>query len=92
MKIEYTHKFKIRVGIVVDFISNDSPARAEKFYYNLKKRIQKITYMPYGYRKSKTQDNEQIRDLIFKGYVIPFLIDQENDTIEILSIYGRNLP
>lgn len=82
----------VRVGIILDFIALDSPVRAEKFYNDLKNHIQKVTNMPYKHRKSKTADNEQIRDLIFKSYVIPFLIDQENDTIEILSIYGRNLP
>ena len=48
--------------------------------------------MPRKHRKSTTANDERIRDLIFKKYVIPFLIDEENDTIEILSIYGRNLP
>ncbi|QQF52104.1 type II toxin-antitoxin system RelE/ParE family toxin [Campylobacter fetus subsp. venerealis] len=85
MRINYTHKFKIQIGVIVDYIAIDNPEIARKFYINLKKEINKIPFMPYRYRKSKVASSEQIRDLIF-------LIDKESDTIEILSIYGKNLP
>ncbi|MCI6989360.1 MAG: hypothetical protein MR902_07360 [Campylobacter sp.] len=48
--------------------------------------------MPYKHRKSLIADDDNIKELIVKGYVIPFLIDGKNDTIEIPSIYSRNLP
>lgn len=92
MQIIYTHKFQIRIGLIVDYIAIDSPSNARKFYRNLKNQINDISFMPYRYRKSITADNENITDLIFKGYVVPFFIDKENDTIEILSIYSRNQP
>ncbi|MCZ6156647.1 hypothetical protein O6B72_07480 [Campylobacter ureolyticus] len=37
-------------------------------------------------------ENENVRDLIFKGYVIVFHISQRYNTITILQIYKRNQP
>jgi hypothetical protein len=42
--------------------------------------------MPYKYRKSIYFDNENIRDLIYKGYTIPYLIDEDNKSIVLLGI------
>lgn len=48
--------------------------------------------MPYKFRQSKCFNDENIRDFIFKGYVIPYLIDKENNKIVILAIFKQNLP
>ena len=45
--------------------------------------------MPYKHRKNFIANDENIRDFIFKGYVIIFEI---NENIEILNIYTHNLP
>ncbi|EKB0626229.1 type II toxin-antitoxin system RelE/ParE family toxin, partial [Campylobacter jejuni] len=50
-----------------------------------------LSFMPYKNRKSLSFDNENIRDLIFKGYVIPYLIDKSKNEILILGIYKNNL-
>lgn len=92
MRIIYNDKFNQRTDEIISFIWQDSPARALKFYDDLLETIERVAYMPRKHRKSTIANDERIRDLIFKKYVIPFLIDEENDTIEILSIYGRNLP
>lgn len=47
--------------------------------------------MPYKFRRSKSFDDDRIRDFIFKGFVIPYLIDEPNDTIVILAIFKQNL-
>jgi hypothetical protein len=36
---------------------------------------------------SGSYDNENIRDLIFKGYTIPYMVDSENNKIIILDIF-----
>ena len=41
------------------------------------------------YRKNPILDDESVRDLIFKGYVVPFQIYA--DKIEILGIYKQNI-
>jgi plasmid stabilization system len=61
------------LGEIADYIAIDSKARADSFIQNLKVQIIKIPDMPYSYRKNKTIDRENIRDLICKGYTITFL-------------------
>ncbi|SUW97475.1 plasmid stabilization system protein [Campylobacter jejuni subsp. doylei] len=76
---------------IADFISLDSIKQANLFLDNLEKSIENIPFMPYKNRKSLSFDNENIRDLIFKGYVIPYLIDKSKNEILILGIYKNNL-
>lgn len=42
--------------------------------------------MPLKCRKSIYFDDENIRDLIFKGYVIPYKIDIDKKQITIIGI------
>ncbi|MDY3669330.1 MAG: hypothetical protein SOZ73_08280 [Campylobacter sp.] len=46
--------------------------------------------MPLSARKNLEADNENVRDLIFKGYVIPFYVSKEK--ITLLAIYKHNIP
>lgn len=48
--------------------------------------------MPYRFRKNLDINDDDVRDLIFHGYVVPFYIDKEKETITILLIYKENLP
>lgn len=88
MKIKYAPKFSKDVDNIINFIALDSVERALGFYNDLMAEIQKVGYMPY----SLILHDESVRDLIFKGYVIPFRIDEKNQTIKILSIFKRNMP
>ncbi|MBK3498181.1 type II toxin-antitoxin system RelE/ParE family toxin [Campylobacter fetus subsp. venerealis] len=92
MQIIYSDKFNKRTDDIISYIWQDSPKRALKFYDDLMLQIKNLTFMPYSYRRSITANDDRVRDLIFKKYVIVFLINKENDTIEILNIYSRNLP
>lgn len=89
MVIKYTGEFLDELGEIADYITRDSKARADSFIQNLKAEIVKIPDMPYSYRKNKTIDRENIRDLIFKGYTVTFSIS--DNAIEILGIYKQNL-
>jgi len=51
--------------------------------------MQNILHSPYSYRK-KAED-ENLRELIFKGYTVPFEIDTNNKKIVILGIFNQNL-
>jgi len=42
--------------------------------------------MPFKFRKSIYFDDENIRDLVFKGYAIPYKIDKIKDMITIIGI------
>ena len=76
-----------------DYISLDSRNRANTFKKEFRESIEGIPFMPYKYRKSIYFNKEYIRDLIFKGYVVPYKIDTDNNQIIIIGInkYKSNL-
>ena len=88
MVIEYKPKFERELKIIFDFIAKDSLNRAREFRNELIAKIERTAQTPFICRKSINFNDESIRDLIFKGYVIPYLIDDE--VIYILGIYKAN--
>jgi hypothetical protein len=88
MIIEYDENFSGKFNEIWDFIALDSLNRANDFKIQLKKQIENIPHFPYKFRKSRWFDNENVRDLIFKGYTIPYLI--LDDKIVILDIFKWN--
>lgn len=92
MVIKFRGEFERALLNIIDFISNDSKSKAQKFATELKKEIEKVTFMPYSHRQNFDANNKNVRDLIFKGYVIPYHINNETSTITILFIYKENQP
>lgn len=81
-------RFTNELNFICDFIANDSFNRAKIFQKDLKAKLEQLPSNPKVYRKSTKFDDESIRDFIYKGYVIPYLIDEQN--IVILGIYKDN--
>ncbi|WP_418185415.1 type II toxin-antitoxin system RelE/ParE family toxin [Aliarcobacter vitoriensis] len=74
--------------IIKNFITkNDSQVKATNFLNKIKKQIKILEFMPYKHRKSFYYDDEETRDLIFKGYTIVFKIT--TSTIYILTIFRQ---
>lgn len=48
-----------------------------------------LPHFPYKCRKSLYADDENIRDFIFKGYTIPYII--EDEAIVVLTIFKHNI-
>ena len=88
MVIKYKPKFERELKIIFDFIAKDSLSRAREFRNELIAKRERTAQTPFICRKSINFNDESIRDLIFKGYVIPYLIDDE--VIYILGIYKAN--
>ncbi|ERJ30320.1 hypothetical protein UNSWCS_1910 [Campylobacter concisus UNSWCS] len=88
MVIEYKPKFERELKIIFDFIAKDSLSRAREFRNELIAKIERTAQTPFICRKSINFNDESIRDLIFKSYVIPYLIDDE--VIYVLGIYKAN--
>ncbi len=93
MKIVKTKKYNSLLRVVLEFIAKDSPIYAKNFKTNLDSKIKNLPNMPYKFRKSIYFNDEKIRDLIYKGYTIPYFIDTEKQTILILGIvkYKENI-
>jgi plasmid stabilization system protein ParE len=84
MQIIYEPRFINSFNSIWDYIAEDSKSRANKFKKDIKGLIEDIPLMPYKYRKSIYFENENIRDLIFKGYTVVYKIEKE--TIIIIGI------
>ena len=86
MIIERSDQFSIDLSTILKYIAIDNIHRARKFKNSLKNSIGDIPNMPYKHRKSIYFDDENIRDYIFMGYCIPYLIQMENNRIVLLGV------
>jgi len=84
MQIYTNNDFDQSLDEILDYIALDSLEKALDFVHELQTKFETLPFMPYKFRKSIYFDNENIRDFIYKGYVIPYLVDQE--CIVILGI------
>jgi len=85
MKLRITKSFRDRLNDQIEFITKDKPGAAHKFKTEIISRIKSIPKMPYADRKSIYFDNDYIRDMIVKGYLIVYKIDTENQTIDVFG-------
>lgn len=72
---------------VIDYMAINSVVTAISFLDKLDRKINDLTNMPFKFRQSSYYQDEKIRDLIFKGYTIPYLVDKEKEMIVILDIF-----
>jgi len=87
LTIQYNPDFRQNLVSIWRFIACDSVDRANSFKKQLKEKIANLSNMPYKFRQSLYYDDKNIRDLIFKGYTVPYLIDIGNKKIVILDIF-----
>ena len=82
-KKEYLEELKS----IISFIALDSVNRAKIFKKQLDAKIEDLIHFPYKYRQSLHHTDEEIRDLIFKGYTVVYRINNAKKTIEIIEIF-----
>jgi len=87
MQIIRAPKYLHCLDTILDFIAQDSFQKSMNFLNGLDKAIKNLVNMPYKFRKSYYYNKDEVRDLIFKGYTIPYLIDKEKNQIVILDIF-----
>ena len=85
LHIIYEESFSKSLFNILTFISKDKKSSAVKFKNNLKEKIELLKLSPFMCRKSKYIDNENYRDLIFKGYTTIYKV--EGNFIKILDIF-----
>jgi len=86
MHIVKSDKYLAQLGVILRFIALDSPAHARIFKQELANKVMEVDHFPYKYRTSIHFESQEIRDMIFKGYVIPYYIDKLNDQIILIGI------
>lgn len=90
MKIIESNEYKIRLREVTNFIKKDKKSAAINFAKELRKNIRGLNNYPFKFRKSVYFNDENIRDMIYKGYTLTYEVNIQNDTIEILDIFNQN--
>ncbi len=80
-------EYSIALKVILLFIAKDSKDKAVNFKNQLDKKISDLVNFPYKFKQSRNHENEDVRDMIFKGYTITYLIENDKDRISILDIY-----
>ncbi len=88
MQIVKERKFLTSLQSTLGFIAQDSLQQALFFNSELNKKIDDLKFMPFKFRKSLYHPDANIRDLVYKGYCIPYLVEDEK--IVILNIFKSN--
>ena len=91
MRVRKSKRFEAELKEIVAFISRDSVFYAKKFRRELLAETDTLSFMPRRCRKSIHADNPNIRDFIFKGYTVPFLVDDERDEVVLLGVLKHNI-
>ncbi len=92
MIIIYNPKFDKQIIEIVNYIAKDKPSASIKFALELEEAILNLPNFPYRFRKSIYFNDDNIRDMIYKGYTIVYEVNLNNNTIEILKIFNKNKP
>ena len=90
MILKKSSRFNDELQTIILFIALDNPHRALKFFDNIISTIDGILLNPFSHRRRESSNDIYTRDLIFKGYTIPYYIDAEKDRVIILGIYKQN--
>ena len=85
MKIRILKSFEDNLNDQLAYIANDKPGAARKFKSDIINRIREIPDMPFANRKSIFFDREDILDLIFKGYIVVYKVDDQK---RIITVFG----
>ena len=93
MRIHLTPRFEAEFAAILDFIAEDSINQAIKFEDAISAQIDQLADDSWarGIRKSFYVNAPNAHDLIYKGYVIPYEIDETTKTVSLLGIFKHNI-
>jgi len=87
MTIVRKREYSTALKIIMSFIAKDSKNRALNFKSQLDNKINNLVNFPYKFKESKNHTDKNVRDMIFKGYTITYLVEDEKNRISIIDIY-----
>ncbi|MCK9371770.1 MAG: type II toxin-antitoxin system RelE/ParE family toxin [Sulfuricurvum sp.] len=90
MQVDKTDRFFAELEMIIDFIAQNSFKRAEQFSSDLNNQMMNLPHFPYKCRQSSRSKDNDLRELVANGYVIPYRINTAKDRIEILGIFSEN--
>ncbi|MEQ8627789.1 type II toxin-antitoxin system RelE/ParE family toxin [Ekhidna sp.] len=83
-EVEATEAFMNKLLIIIDRIKEDRPTVAKKLRKEILQIVKSLRKMPFRYRQSIYFEDENTRDLIFKGFTIIYEI--QNEKVVVFSI------
>lgn len=92
MKINRSRRYKNNLFQILDYIAQDKLSASEDFLNELDKLINNLPNFPFKFRKSKYFNNENIRDMVYKGYTVIYRVNEAKNTIDIVRIFYKNKP
>ena len=90
MQINKSPKYQQELKIILEYIAKDKVNAMLHFRKELNKSLQLLKNFPYKNRKSIYFENENIRDMTYKGHTIVYEVFE--DKLKILSIFNQNKP
>jgi len=84
VRVNRSKRFNQELLVITKFIAISNPKSARSFYEEIRAFVETLIDNP---RKGRPTENGN-RELIHKGYTIPYLIDGED--IVILGIFNQN--
>ncbi len=90
MQIKRDRKYTSNLFVILQYIAKDKISTSRNFKNELDEKINNLVNFPYKNRPSIYFDNENIRDMIFKGYTVTYEINIQDNTIAILDIFNQN--
>lgn len=90
MKIIYDPIFEVNLFKIIDNIAEDKPIASVNFAEELEKMIFNLPNYPYKNRQSIYFNDENIRDMIFKGHTIVYKINLQKNNIYVVDIFNQN--
>lgn len=92
MQINRSPRYKNNLFQILDYIAQDKLSASEDFLNELDKLINNLPNFPFKFRKSKYFNNENIRDMVYKGYTVIYRVNEAKSTIDIVRIFYKNKP
>jgi plasmid stabilization system protein ParE len=86
MKIKLTVEFNFDLIEIVNFIAKDKPVAARKFKNELIQKLKADLSNPFQFKKSIYFEDEQYRDIVFKGYTTIIKIDITQKIVFIIGV------
>lgn len=87
MKILRKKEYTTALKVILKYISKDSRNRALHFKSQLDKKINNLDNFPFKFRQSRLHDDENVRDMTFKGYSIIYFVEEEKERISVIDIF-----
>jgi plasmid stabilization system protein ParE len=92
MQIKRSALYKKNLFQILDYIAQDKLSASENFLNELDALINNLPNFPFKFRKSQYFDDENIRDMVYKGYTIIYRINERKKSIDIVRIFHKNKP